>query len=170
MRKINNVILLTFLLFLISLKQVFAVCPVCTVAVGAGVGLSRWLQIDDLITGLWIGGLISSLIIWTLNFLKNKNINFKGKTIITILSYYLLLILPLYFSNIIGHPLNTFIFGIDKLLFGIILGSISFYTGANYYEYLKERNKGRAYFPFQKVVMPTIPLIVLSIFFYFLTK
>lgn len=32
-----------------------AVCPVCTVAVGTGVGLSRWLGVDDTITGLWLG-------------------------------------------------------------------------------------------------------------------
>jgi hypothetical protein len=107
---------------------------------------------------------------WTLTFLKSRNVNFKGKTIITILAYYLVSILPLYFTNIIGHPLNTFVFGIDKLLFATIIGSISFYAGANYYEYLKEKNKGHAYFPFQKVVMPVAPLIILSILFYFLTK
>lgn len=164
------VFLLSIFLSLIYTKQVFAVCPVCTVAVGAGVGLSRWFGIDDLITGLWIGGLIVSLIMWTLNFLKKRNVNFKGKKIIIILLFYLLTILPLYFTNIMGHPQNIFIFGIDKLLFSIIIGSISFYIGGNFYEYLKDKNKGHAHFPFEKVVMPIAPLIILSIFFYFLTK
>ena len=36
-------------------------CPVCAVAVGVGLGLSRWLKIDDAISGLWIGALIVSL-------------------------------------------------------------------------------------------------------------
>ena len=27
--------------------KALAICPVCTVAVGAGIGLSRWLGIDD---------------------------------------------------------------------------------------------------------------------------
>ena len=36
-------------------------CPVCAVAVGFGLGLSRWLKIDDAISGLWIGALIVSL-------------------------------------------------------------------------------------------------------------
>jgi hypothetical protein len=31
---------------------VLAQCPVCTVAIGVGVGLCRYLGIDDLITGL----------------------------------------------------------------------------------------------------------------------
>jgi hypothetical protein len=34
-----------------------AICPLCTIAVGAGVGLSRWIGVDDAVTGLWIGGL-----------------------------------------------------------------------------------------------------------------
>ncbi len=33
-----------------------AICPICTIAVGAGVGFSRYLGIDDTIAGLWIGG------------------------------------------------------------------------------------------------------------------
>jgi hypothetical protein len=69
-----------------------------------------------------------------------------------------------------GQEENVFAFGIDKLLFSIILGRISFFIGANYYEYLKKRNNGRAYFPFQKVVMPIAPLVIFSIIFYFLTK
>lgn len=73
--------------------------------------------------------------------------------------------------NIMGHPLNTFCnCGIDKLLIGIVSGSISFWFGAIWYFYLKEKNNGHAYFPFQKVVMPISPLIILSIIFYFLTK
>ncbi|MDD4358321.1 MAG: hypothetical protein PHY30_00720 [Candidatus Pacebacteria bacterium] len=165
----NKKILILAALFLLNIKQAFAVCPVCTIAVGAGVGLSRWLHIDDVITGLWIGGLIVSMIVWTLDYLRKKDINFKGKEIITIFLYYLLIILPLYFGGIMGHPLNI-ILGIDKLLFGIILGSLSFCLGVIYYDYLKERNNGHAYFPFQKVVMPVLPLIILSIVFYFLTK
>jgi len=167
---IKKIVLLSIFLNLIYIKQVSAVCPVCTVAVGAGVGLSRWLGIDDLITGLWAGGLVVSLIMWILNFFKKRNINFKGKEIITILLFYLITILPLYSTNIIGHPLNVFIFGIDKLLFSIIIGSIGFYIGVNFHEYLKDENKDHVYFPFQKVVMPIVPLIILSIFFYFLTK
>lgn len=165
-------ILISFLsvLVMFNINQAFAVCPVCTVAAGAGVGLSRWLGIDDIITGLWVGGLTASIIMWSLNWLNKNNINFKGRTTIITLAYYLFLICPLYVAGIMGHPLNVFVFGIDKLLFGIILGSSGFWLGATYYDYLKEKNKGHAYFPFQKVVMPILPLIILSILFYFLTK
>jgi len=151
-----------------------AVCPVCTVAVAAGVGLSRYLGIDDTISGLWIGGLIVSLIIWTLGWLEKKSIRFKGRWVLTVLLYYAVIILPLYFTGLIGHPQNSLFCwcGLhwDKLLVGIVLGSLGFYAGAKWYFCLKEKNGGRAYFPFQKVVMPIVPLIILTIIFYLLTK
>lgn len=149
--------------------KVYAMCPVCTVAVAAGVGLARWLKIDDTITGLWIGGLAVSLIMWTNNYLNKKNVNFFGRKILVFIGYYALIVLPLYFTNILGHPLNR-IFGIDKLALGIAVGSILFYVGAEWYHYLKDRNGGHANFPFQKVVMPVAPLIIMSVIFYFLTK
>jgi len=44
---IFSILAAIFANFLISTK-VYAICPVCTVAVAGGVGLSRWLGIDDL--------------------------------------------------------------------------------------------------------------------------
>lgn len=166
-KKIYSLVLAGLGIFLISGKAL-AVCPVCTIAVGAGIGLSRWLGIDDVISGLWIGGLIVSLTIWTINWLRKKDINFKGMAVLITFGYYALTVLPLYFSKIIGHPYNTF-WGLDKLVLGIIVGSIFFLLGAWGYNLIKQK-RGKAHFPFQKVAMPIFPLIVLSIIFYFLTK
>jgi len=146
-----------------------AICPICTVAVGAGVGFSRWLGIDDVITGLWIGGLTVSVIMWTIDWLGKKNILFKEGKILTVLMYYAIIVIPLYWTGIIGHPFNK-MWGIDKLLLGIIFGSVSFFLGGIWYYQIKAKNGGHAYFPFQKVVMPVSPLIILSFIFYFLTK
>ena len=158
-------------LIIVSTGKALAVCPICTIAVGAGVGLSRWLGIDDSITGLWIGGLIVSMITWTISWFDKKNIRFKGRTIATILGYYLLIIVPLFYSGIIMNPLHALcVCGLDKLLLGTIVGSFGFWFGASWYYYLKGKNQGRAYFPFQKVVMPIAPLILLSIIFYLLSK
>ncbi len=158
------------------IAQAQAVCPVCTVAVATGVGLSRWLGVDDTIAGLWIGGVIVSLIVWTVNWMDAHNIRFKGRAVITAVSYYLLVLTPLYFGGFIGQkdpllgfPMNT-LWGVDKLVLGISVGSLAFYVGAWSYERLKEKNKGHAYFPFQKAVMPVSPLILLSPVFYLLTK
>ncbi|MBN1684722.1 MAG: hypothetical protein JW855_04750 [Gammaproteobacteria bacterium] len=151
------------------LSTAYAVCPLCTIAVGAGVGFSHWLGIDDTITGLWIGGLTISLIIWTIDWLSVKNIRFYGRKLLVIAGYYGLIVVPLYPMHFIGHPLNTF-WGIDKLLLGIIIGSVAFYLGHIAYIFAKAYHGGRAYFPFQKVVMPVLPLVVLSIVFYFLVN
>ena len=148
-----------------------AVCPVCTIAVGAGVGFSRYLGIDDTISGIWVGGLTMSMSFWTVDWLRKrkKKINFKGITLVTVAAYYLLVVLPLQFTGIIGHPFNK-IWGADKLLLGIIIGSIIFTIAVRWYEQLKKNNNGHAYFPFQKVAMPVGALLALSFVFYFLTR
>jgi len=175
--KIKGLLFWLFLIFLLNFfftEGALAVCPLCTIAVGVGVGFSRWLGIDDAITGLWIGGLVVSLIAWTKSWLEKKNFRFRGRDTIVILLYYLLTFIPLYLGGFLGNPKNSLFcfcgFHFDKLLLGIISGSAAFYFGASWYFYLKEKNGGRAYFPFQKVIMPVSPLLLLSIIFYFLTK
>ncbi|MDI6777881.1 MAG: hypothetical protein QMD77_01710 [Patescibacteria group bacterium] len=143
-----------------------AVCPVCTVAVGAGLGLAQWLGIDDSISGLWIGGLAVSLIAWTIDWLNRKNIRFTGRKILVAVGYYLLLVAPLWWKGLIGHPLNT-LCGIDKLLFGIILGTVLFVAGVALHNYLRRRNENKSYFKGQKIVSGIAPLIIASIILYF---
>lgn len=147
----------------------FAICPLCTVAVGAGIGFAQWLGVDDVITGLWIGGLTVSMIVWTLTWLHKKEIHFFGEIFLIAALYYAVVVSPLCWKGIVGHALNK-LWGVDKLLLGIAIGSFAFAAGALGYAYLKNRNGGKANFPFQKVVMPIAPLIVLSVAFYFLTR
>jgi hypothetical protein len=147
-------------------KPALAVCPVCTVAVGAGLGLAEWLGIDDSISGLWIGALIVSMSLWTINWLNGKNIRFKGRKILIFLAYYAIVVLPLFWKGKIGHPLNR-LCGVDKLLLGIILGSILFSTGVIFHNYIRKRNENRSYFKGQKIVAGILPLVIASIILYF---
>jgi len=164
----------SFLIFIligifISFKAL-AVCPVCVVAVAGGIELSRLLKIDDLITGLWIGGLIVSLIYWTIDVLNKKNINFKAKNLIVILGWYLITYFSLYFSNIKSPAISGFLNFLDKLSLGTIIGSVAFWFGVEFHNYLKEKNNGKVYFPFQKVVVPGGIILILSLIFYFIIK
>ena len=148
--------------------QAQAVCPVCTVAVGVGVGFSRYLGIDDTISGLWIGALIVSMTMWTINWMAKKNWNFKWRGIATAVFYYALTVWPLFYlkiggETIMGHPYNR-IWGVDKLLLGIILGSLVFWGSEKWYENLKAKNDNHAYFPFQKVFFRKY--FVYNVFFY----
>ncbi len=167
----KKILLLANFLFLglIFANSAKAVCPVCVVAVGAGVGLCRWLGIDDAISGLWIGGLIVSMIIWCLHWMKKRQSNFKFDWIIISVSFYFLTIYPLYYFDIMGHPLNK-IFGVDKLLFGIVFGSITFLFSHWLNLCLKSKNQGKVYFPYQKVAIPVVVLTILSFVFYFIIK
>jgi len=151
---------------LLLIQSAIAVCPLCTVAVSAGIGFSRWFGVDDVISGLWIGGLTVSLIVWSIDWLNKKNIRFFGRRSFIVLIYYALMVVPLYWYDFIGHALNK-LWGIDKLLLGIIVGSIAFALGVGLYVYLKKKNDGKAQFPFQKVIMPVAFLFVLSVFFHY---
>jgi len=169
-----KIFLILFLIFIgvvfpIFLNLSFAVCPICAIAVSAGVGFSRYLGVDDLIVGFWIGGLIVSLIIWTENIFDKKKIFFKGRLFLNAFFYYFLILFSLFYGKFLTLDLANYrAFFFSKILWGIAIGSFGFWGGARWYNYLKEKNGGRANFPFQKVVMPILPLIFLSLLFYFL--
>jgi len=168
--KLKYLIPSTVIAVLLSTTKALAFCPVCTFAVAGGVGLSRYLGVDDTITGLWIGAFLVSSSVWTINYLAKKKVNFIGIKILIPVAFYTLLIGPFYrYGIIIHHHLNK-IWGIDKLIFGIAVGSIFFLAGMLLYEWLKKRNKGRAHFHFEKIVIVLAPIIILSGLFYFLTR
>lgn len=162
-------IILGGMLGLLAAQPALAICPVCTIAVGAGVGMAQYFGIDDSVSGLWVGGLTVSMIMWTINWFNKKNWRFKGRKILITLSYYAMIVLPLHYSKIIWHPYNT-MWGMDKLLLGIGVGSIVFLVTALWYENMKKKNGGHAHFPFQKVAMPVGGLVLSSILFHFLSK
>jgi hypothetical protein len=167
-KKISVCLFSIFGISIFFTKKAFAICPVCTVGVGTGLGLCRWVGISDLITGLWIGGLTVSMIIWTLDWFQKRSWNFKGIKILTIVGYYALVVIPLYYTEVVGGPIKTLLYCLsDNLLIGIIIGSAGFYFGVSWYNFLKEKNNGHAYFPFQKVVMPLGILIILTAIIYF---
>jgi hypothetical protein len=143
-------------------------CPLCTVAVAGGLGLSRWLGIDDTISGIWVGGIIISSSFWFINWLtaKKPKWNVDSYQLVIVLAFYILVLGPLYYYDIIGHPFNT-IFGIDKLIFGTALGSLGF-LGGSWIDKKVRKAKGKQLFNYQKVVFPVGTLAILSLGLYFL--
>jgi hypothetical protein len=170
MRKKFLTLSLLPLFFLLSTVKTYAMCPVCTVAVAAGLGLSRYLGIDDTISGVWIGGLTVSLIGWTNSWLaKRQKWQFSGHELVISIIYFSLIPLPLFLMGIIGH-VNNRIWGIDKLVAGMAGGGIIFLAATIVYELLKKKNNGRAHFPYEKIVFPIGALIIISLVFYLITK
>lgn len=166
----KNLQRLVFLLASLAIPNAaYAMCPVCTVAVGAGIGLSRWLGVDDTITGLWVGAITISLAMWTNIWLEGRKIRFPGRDPLVYIAYIAVIIIPLYYKDIMGHPLNK-LWGIDKLALGMAVGAVVFYLTAGMYLLMKKRNNNRAHFPFQKIAMTVGVLAILSGVFYFITK
>jgi len=145
-------------------------CPVCTVTVIAGLGISRLLGIDDLITSLWIGGFILSFSFITISWIGKKwpKLNSKYYYYPTFILMYLFVFVSLKLSHTIGILRNT-IWGIDKIILGIIIGSITFLIGVWADKYQRKKFK-KIFFPFQKVAIPVLALIITSLIFYFITK
>jgi hypothetical protein len=160
-----NKILLLGLLFFGLAFAVFTsaqVCPVCVVAIGAGLGFSRWFGIDDVVSSVWIGAFMIAIISWTLNFMKKKKWDFQDDGIVITLAYLLLTYIPLYYAGIVGHPLNQ-IWGLDKIIVGSTIGFVFLFLGNWLNLYLKKINNGKVFFPYQRVVAPVLILIIISL-------
>ncbi len=143
--------LIAYLLFPVSAH---AVCPVCTLAIGGGVLLSHYLGVDDLISGVWAGGLVFSLGFWLATYLKKTY--FKAQKWLLAAFLWITTVLGLKQAGFIGNP-TCKIHGHDKLLSGIVFGTVAFLLGYGLDQLLRKLNKkepGKALFPYQKVVCP----------------
>ncbi len=161
--------LIPLLLLLLISPPTYAVCPVCTVAVGAGLGIFRALGIDDMISGLWVGGLIMSMSFWMSDWLAKKFPKFKYGLLTSYISMFVLTIVPLNIAKIIGHPDNK-IWGIDKIMFGTIFGMIAFITGYVIDQRIRQKNNGKVLMYYQKVILPVSALLISSGIMYAVVK
>lgn len=154
---------------LVLLSAASAVCPVCTVAVGAGLEGARLLGVDDVITGIWAGGLTLSLFLWTAGWLKKRGVKSAfWQLFVPFIVYYALLCM-VYLMPDVQFGAHT-LWGVDKFLLGIIVGTVCFWGGARWYVSIKRKNGGHAQFAFQKVVVPVSLLLVATLVFWLITK
>lgn len=172
MRKFFNRLFWATMCVVLSVPAAYAVCPVCTVAVGAGLEGARLLGVEDVITGIWAGGLTVSLIAWTANYMRKRNVKNRIWYVLNVIFYYVLLglvyVLPTH------KPFVTFghkcMWGIDQFMLGIIVGSVVFVAMAWWYERIKRNNGGHAWFPFQKVAWPFGGLLITTLIFWAIIK
>lgn len=169
MKKFALACVCAVLCYALVLAAASAVCPVCTVAVGAGLEGARLLGVDDVITGIWAGGLTLSVFLWTAGWLKNRGVtSVFWQLFVPFVCYYGLLAM-VYLMPGVSFGVNT-LWGIDKFLLGIIVGTVCFWAGARWYVSIKRKNGGHAQFAFQKVVVPVSFLLIATIIFWFITK
>ena len=167
MKKIITFLTIFILLATLSYNS-YAVCPVCTLAVGAGIGISRWIGIDNSIMGLWIGGLVLSSSLWLSDVIKRKGIKIKYPEIFTLLIMWLFVLTPLYFSGMMGLKDST-ILGIDKIIFGMVIGFTVFWFSILIDKFLRSKNNGNVHIYYQKVILPIFLLSIFSLVLYLVT-
>ena len=160
------VVFIFYFLFFIWVASTFAVCPLCTIAAAGGIEVTRLLGVDDLISSIWIGGLIVSMSFWMADFLaKKKILKPIFREVLSLILFYLLTIPFLYWGKMIGVRGNTFL-GIDKIVFGITVGSFVFLLGVFLDNFLRKINGGKVFIYYQKVILPILFLTIVSFVFY----
>ncbi len=161
---------LSFLFFFIFLiPTVLAHCPLCTAATGAAVAVTRWYGLDDSIVGVFVGGMVVATGLWVNNLLKKFN---KGKQYlsfqsgIVLLISFILTIITLYFAKLLG-PSNPFkIFGIDRILFGTLIGIAVSFLSFKFHDFLRILNRNKNYFPYQSILVFILTLAISSSILY----
>src|SRR3989344_1469219 len=174
-------LLLIISVFLISfIPSVMAHCPLCTGAAVAGVEVARVTGLDDSIVGLLLGGVIISSALWFNKWLKKK-VNFPMQGILIIILSFVSIAVPLYYAGMITNfdmvksmpdhhsILGLGVFGIDKLLFGMILGSLSLMLVFRVSDDIK-KSRGKVLWPYQGLSFMAITLSVLTFTLWLLTK
>ncbi len=166
---------LLFVPFLLSLtKIVHAHCPLCTGAAIGGIALARVFGVDDSIVGVFIGAMIASTALWFSKVIAKKKINFPFQDAALIAASFFLTAVPFYsvglitsFEMVKSMPehhamLGLGVFGIDKLLTGIIFGTLGVWLALWLSNEIKEM-RGKNLWPFQGVSFVAIASIAMSL-------
>jgi len=164
MKKLSLYFLTFLCAWLLIVPVANAVCPVCTIAIGAGLESMRVLGVKDVLTGIWAGGLTVSLIGWTANYMRKHNIKNPIWYVLNIVVYTALL-MGVYFvpaDKPIVKWWENCMWHMDQFLLGVLVGAITFIVMELWYMHIKKNNGGHALFPFQKVVMPFLGLLLMT--------
>jgi len=181
MKKIFLALLMPLIFLILAIPSVMAHCPLCTTGAVVGIGFAKAYGVDDSISGLLIGALIASTGLWINNILKRKKINFPLQAFLLIVVSFLLFAVPFYIKGIIINfamvksmpethsMLGMGIYGIDKLLFGMILGTILISGVFSLSDYIKEK-RGKRLFKYQGIIFMIATLIIVSLILWLITK
>lgn len=160
--------LLALLPSLFFLEEVSAHCPLCTGAVVAGAIGAKYLGLDVLILGIFVGAFAISTGLWIARKLKNY---FKYQNTLIIISMFLFTVIPAlgFVKDMTYISLLSKVYFVNKLLIGSIIGSIITLFAYHLHNYIKIKF-GKVLFPYQGVVLTLVLLFITSISTYFVIK
>lgn len=137
-------------------------CPICTVAIGAALPIAQRMGVPADVVGLWAGALLTLLGYWAAKYFDRRGWHFRGRNALLI-AISVAMIGFVYISQVKYSPCTYLGFiSVDPIIFGAVLGMILFILSEKLYDWMKVKNGGRAHFPFEKVVLPVVVLIVAS--------
>ncbi len=138
-------------------------CPVCTIAIGAALPITRRMGVPDAVVGLWMGAFLAIMGYWIIKFMDRRGWNFLGRNAL-VLTLSVATIGFAYLGQVKYSPCTYMGFlKADPLLFGAVLGAVLFILTEKLYDWMKAKNGGHAHFPFEKVVLPVVVLAVASL-------
>jgi len=159
-------VLLLAISYLLLAIPVSAQCPVCIVTVGGGMYLAKKLGIDDFLVSLWISGLNTAISFWAATKIKHRV--FGSPIVLSVLMLSLTLVYFI-FTDQTGSIANK-VLGLDKIIFGQILGMFIWFLGIFVDRKSRRLNGGKILFPYQKVVFPISILLIFTILFKLIFK
>lgn len=146
------------IIFFFSPNPVFAHCPLCVAGAGAGLSISRFLGIDDSITGIWFAAFLGATALWGANSLKKKIVPLQD-TFIYILTF-VATIWSFYQFNLVNEHAGL-IMGIPKIVFGMVTGGVLFYL-VDVANHLIRKVRGKVLFSYQPIIFSLGAMLVLS--------
>lgn len=165
MKRFMKRLLLLPLMFLPNVAFANPACAVCTVAVVASFGIARKLGLPDTIVGVWAGALLTLIGYWTILIFDKKNWHFAGRDFLIMLTS-IAMIGGVYIKDVTYSPIIIWhAFYLDPILFSSLLGMALFIYSQTLYQWMKAKNGGHAHFPFEKVALPVLFLVLASVYF-----
>ncbi len=157
-RKLLSILAVVAITLVVLLPpSVMAHCPLCTAAVGTGLIITRSMGIDDSLIGVWIGAFIISTGLWLNKFLAKRFRVIPFQKSIILVAFFLLTIVPFYFTGLITF--QSTMFGVDKLLFGTVLGSALTLIGFGASKVIRNSDN-KPFIPFQSIALTVAVLII----------
>lgn len=137
--------------------------PICAIGIGGGLWLANYLGINELTLGLWIGALIISLASQFNKFLIKKNKAFPFSFIIILIVFWFLSFFPIW-SKVGWQEKTRYFCGLPRVVFGSFLGMfVLYFSDWLNNKFLEKFHQNKVYFPYQRVIIPIIILIITSI-------
>jgi uncharacterized membrane protein (UPF0136 family) len=133
-------------------------CPVCLVAIGGAIEVTRVLGLPAVVAGVWIGALFMLSYYFMQKLMEHMKWTFRGYSLVS--AAVTLSMVPLV-HGYMPYSGSAY-FGLDAFYISMLAGAAAFWASQAVYEAMKAKNGGRAHFPFEKVVMALVFLTAAS--------